>query len=103
MLMADPQRASARRGGRVDAPWLLTVELPVARAFSRGYDRVAVDGLIEECADTIDDLTAELRLAYDELAALRRQAGRAARHGRVRGRGQAPGLRGPRRRALPTR
>lgn len=89
MLMADPQWASMRRAGLVDAQWLQTVELPAARAFSRGYDRVAVDGLLEECADTIDDLTGELLFAYDEVATLRRQAHnrtarRAPRRARVR-------------------
>lgn len=114
MLMADPQWASVRRGGLVDARWLQSVELPAARAFSRGYDRVAVDGLLEECADTIDDLTGELRFAYDEVAVLRRQAlTRAARQVRARqARGRARGQeRGPtpepgrraRRRLLPAR
>lgn len=102
MLMADPRRASVRRGGLVDAQWLQTVELPAARAFSRGYDRVAVDGLLEECADTIEDLTGELRSAYEEVATLRRQAlTRSARcaPGRVR-RLRQPGRR---RRSLPAR
>src|SRR6478609_11947767 len=104
MLMADPRGASVRRGGLVDARWLQEVELPAARAFSRGYDRVAVDGLLEECADTIEDLSGELRSAYDEVAALRRQAlARSARRapGRVRRRQPAPGVR--RRRGLPSR
>lgn len=106
MLMADPRWASVRRGGLVDAQWLHTVELPAARAFSKGYDRVAVDGLLDECADTIEDLTGELRFAYAEVAVLRRQAqSRAARQprvrGRVRGRLAQPALRAARRRSLP--
>ena len=103
MLMADPRWASVRRGGLVDAQWLQTVELPGARAFSRGYDRVAVDGLLEECADTIDDLAGELHMAYAEVALLRRQAlTRTARRARVRaGRTRRPVPRVRRRRTVP--
>lgn len=110
MLMADPRWASVRRGGMVDVRWLQTVELPAARAFSRGYDRVAVDGLLDECADTIGDLTGELRTAYDEMAVLRRQAmTRAARHSRVGATGRArrqlrqPSRATRRRRTVPAR
>ena len=105
MLMADPRGASVRRGGLVDARWLQEVELPAARAFSRGYDRVAIDGLLEECADTIEDLTGELRSAYDEVAALQRQVrNRTVRQAIGRGgRGRKPAHRARRRRTLPIR
>lgn len=106
MLMADPRWASMRRGGLVDAQWLQAVELPAARAFSRGYDRVAVDGLLDECADTIDDLTGELQFAYEAVATLRRQAlTRSARRApsRVRRRQPAPVPRVRRHRGLPVR
>lgn len=104
MLMADPQWFSVRRGGLVDAQWLQTVELPAARAFARGYDRVAVDGLLDECADTIDDLASELRFAHDEVTALRRQARTRAtrRAGRGRGHRRRSSGHGRRRRVLPT-
>lgn len=89
MLLLEPQWETTRRSGRVDPQWLHTAELPDARAFSRGYDRAAVDGLLEDCADTIAELTAALRLAEEEMAELRRQARtRVGRQTRSRGIGQ---------------
>ncbi len=96
MLMTDPRWESARHGGRIDGRWLQTVELPTARAFSRGYDRITVDGLLDDCAETIDELTFHLRDACDEVAVLRRQARtRAGRRAgsRIRGRRSAHGHR----------
>lgn len=104
MVMVEPQWETARRGGPVDPQWLHTVELPDARAFSRGYDRLAVDGLLEDCAGTIADLTAALRLAEEETAQLRRQARtRAGRQfrGRVPGQRRDPARRGRHQRAFP--
>jgi hypothetical protein len=85
MLMSDPHRHT----GRIDGRWLRTVDVPISRAFTRGYDRDATEGLLEECADTIDELTYQLQFALDGMAELRRQARtRTARRGgtRVRGR-----------------
>jgi len=89
MLMTDPRWDSVRSGGPIDGRWLQTVDLPGARPFSRGYDRVAVDGLLGECADTIDELVRQLRGARAEVAELRRQVWtRAGRRGRSRLRGR---------------
>lgn len=99
MLMTDPRAEPVQRRGLIDGRWLHGVELPVARAFSRGYDRVTVDGLLDECADTIDDLTFELHYANEELATLRRQARtRAVRRGGARVRARRSGHAGRRRR-----
>lgn len=104
MLMMDPQRDALRHRGLIDARWLQHVELPSARPFSRGYDRVTVDDLVADCADTIDELTWQVQAAHQEAAELRRQArGRAARRGRVRGSGRRPARGSRRRRVLPTR
>ena len=92
MLMSDPQRAAVRHAGRSDGRWLRTVDVPTARAFTRGYDRDATDGLLEECAETIEELTYRLRFAHDEVVELRRQARtRTARRGRTRVRGRQSG------------
>jgi hypothetical protein len=92
MLMSDPQWAAVRQTGRVDGRWLRTVDVPTARAFTRGYDRDATDGLLEECAETIEELTYQLQLAHDEVVELRRQARtRAARRGRTRVRSRQSG------------
>lgn len=104
MVMAEALWETARRSGTVDPHWLQTVELPDARAFSRGYDRAAVDGLLEDCADTIADLVAALRAAEEEMAELRRQARtRAGRQTRLRTQGQRrePARRTRYQRALP--
>lgn len=94
MLMSDPQRAAVRHAGRIDGRWLRTVDVPTARAFTRGYDRDATDGLLEECAETIEELTYRLRFAHDEVVELRRQARtRTARRGRTRIRGRRSGSR----------
>lgn len=103
-MVTEPLWQSTRRSGNVDPHWLQTAELPDARAFSRGYDRAAVDGLLEDCADTIADLTAALRLAEEEMAELRRQArtraGRQTRS-RVPGQRREPARRSRSHRALP--
>ncbi len=91
MLMADPQWEVTSGSGRIEDRWIEAVELPAARPFSRGYDRIAVDGLLEECADVIDELTVRLRDARDEADLLRRQAlAGAGRRARPRGRGRRP-------------
>ncbi len=104
MLMMDPQREALRHRGLIDARYLQAVELPAARAFSRGYDRMTVDVLLADCAETIDELSWQVRAAGLEAAELRRQArARAARRSRFRGSDRRPGRRARRRRVLPTR
>jgi hypothetical protein len=85
MLMDDPAWAGVRHADRIDGRWLRAVLVPPARAFSRGYDRDATDGLLDDCADVLDELTDQLHLAQREILDLRRQAlTRAARGGRSR-------------------
>lgn len=104
MLMMDPQREALRYRELIDARWLQAVELPSARAFSRGYDRMTVDVLVADCAETIDELTWQVQAAHQEAAELRRQArARVARRGRVRKSGRRPARWATRRRVLPTR
>lgn len=62
------------RERRLDSRVLQHIDLPAARAFTRGYDRIAVDDLLGECAETIDLLTSELRFSRDEVEELRRQS-----------------------------
>jgi hypothetical protein len=83
MLMADPGLLQTGHEANLDGHWLRTVQVPTARAFARGYDRVVTDGLLAECADVLEELELSLRFAHDQIETLRRQqltrAGRRAR------------------------
>ena len=55
----QPEIVSGRR--------LRTLALPSARGLFGGYDRQAVDRLLDDCADGVDRLTAMLIEAEDEI------------------------------------
>lgn len=84
-MMDELEWDGVRLGEPMDGRWLRTVPVPAARAFTRGYDREATEGLLDECADVLDELTDRLHLAHREIVELRRQAlTRATRRGQSR-------------------
>ena len=99
MLMTDPRWVSVQPSEPpIDGRWLRTVRMPPARAFARGYDRDATDGLLQECAEAIDELTDQLQLTLEELTELRRQTRtRTARRSGSRARAGRSGRAGRRR------